>query len=71
MKAGALIVTGEGPCYLHSFDRWPDAVAGKKVSATGRLLRNKWPRTKENDDSAIGGEAGEQWMLDDVRWSSP
>lgn len=70
-KAGAIVETPIGPCYLEGLASWPKDVEGKPVSAAGRLLRNKWPRTPKNDDSSFGGEAGEQWQLDDPRWSTP
>lgn len=65
----AAIVTPEGPCYMTRLGRWPAEVVGKKVSGTGRVLRNKALSNPEHE--AAGGEPGENWALDDPRWSQP
>lgn len=65
----AAIVTPEGPCYMTRIGRWPDDVVGKTVSGTGRVLRNKALSNPEHE--AAGGEPGENWALDDPRWSQP
>lgn len=66
-KAGAEVETAAGPCYVTGLDAWPKDVAGKPVSATGRLVRHFTPES----NPPAAEIAGEWFSLEDARWSSP
>lgn len=69
-KSGAvLLVDGVRPIYIEGLDGWPREAFGKRVAATGVLVRKKYIPDPINEDGDIcQGAEGDQEVLEKARW---
>lgn len=70
-KGGAVVVADDGRVvYLDGLAAWPDAVAGRRVTVTGRLVERVQAEPLVNDAGEhAAGASGPQWILEAPRWS--
>ncbi len=69
-KMGAVVLVEEEPVYLTDLELWKSALRGKRVRATGLLMRRKLAPDPVMDDGVmLQGAWGESWVLDEPTYA--